>query len=360
MKKVWFYTFRQVLLSILTCTFLLFSLVTFIIFFGELDSVGVGKYSFLDAFIYAISVLTAYFYYLFPFCCLLGVLFAFGILQKNNELIIIRLSGYSAFKLTVGILSFIFLLILTVNIFDEAFGPELERKAELRKSTKKHNIDYQYSRSGVWLHLKDNFYYIGFLSGKNTVNNIYRFKVGDKKSTRNISEISYAKFAEYKNNKWTMKDIKKIEFKNNNNIEKFNLKSEEWTELLPPDFIKAMNKQLERLPFKDLFVLNKYHYEEDLSLGSEYVSQFWKRIFGPLTAIAMIFLSMPFVFTTNRNAAVFNRVFISALIGCTVIAINALVESTVSLFALSPMITALLPATVGFTIGLLAFYRSSH
>ena len=79
---------------------------------------------------YLVNLTPSMFYLIAPLAVLIAVLVTFGVLNRNSELIAMKASGISLYRLVIPIFSISAILAVTLFVFDEYYLPQANRKAE--------------------------------------------------------------------------------------------------------------------------------------------------------------------------------------------------------------------------------------
>ncbi len=79
---------------------------------------------------YLVNLTPSMLYLIAPLAVLIAVLVTFGVLNRNSELIAMKASGISLYRLVIPIFSISAILAVTLFVFDEYYLPQANRKAE--------------------------------------------------------------------------------------------------------------------------------------------------------------------------------------------------------------------------------------
>jgi LPS export ABC transporter permease LptG/LPS export ABC transporter permease LptF len=84
---------------------------------------------------YLVNLTPSMLYTIAPLAVLIAVLVTFGVLNRNSELIAMKATGISLYRLVVPIVSIAALLAVALFLFDELYLPQANRKQEALRST---------------------------------------------------------------------------------------------------------------------------------------------------------------------------------------------------------------------------------
>ena len=321
--------------TVLTIFIVLYELFAFA---GETSKIGHADYTIWSALQYSMLRIPQHIYELFPLSMLLGTMLGLGWLANHNELVIIRLAGVSLLGIIGSIMKTAIMLMLIAMVIGEGIAPPLqqyatEQRIKLLKSQVNLNTDY-----GLWV--RDGNTYVNV----NRVDNIgrligitlYQF-TEDNFIERQIN----ARQAVYDGEQWLLKSVKETIHKNNLFI--VNHKKEmKWKTLLDLDTVKIVAVRPELLSIWKLNGYIDYLKNNDLEY-TKYELVYWTKLFGPLTILAMVLLSIPFVFGSVRNISIGKQILLGFLVGITFYIVSRLIGQMGLVYGVPAILSALLP-----------------
>ena len=99
------------------------------------------------------------------------------------------------------------------------------------------------------------------------------------------------------------------------------------------------------MSLRKLAEYSRYLRQNGLQAGT-FQFEFWKRVFQPLTTLVMIFLAVPFVFSSPRSVTMGRRVLFAVMVGFVFYIFNAFLGQFSVVFQVSPLVAALMPTIV--------------
>ncbi|MGA8041275.1 MAG: LPS export ABC transporter permease LptG [Terracidiphilus sp.] len=84
---------------------------------------------------YLINLTPSMLYQIAPLAVLIGVLVTFGVLNRNSEIIAMKATGISLYRLVVPIISIASILAVSLYLFDEFYLPQANRRQEALRNT---------------------------------------------------------------------------------------------------------------------------------------------------------------------------------------------------------------------------------
>lgn len=320
--------------------------------FEELGEVGKGNYGLEAAFVYVAMGLPRFAYELFPVTVLLGSLAGLGSLAVHSELIAMRAAGISLRRIVLAMLQAGFLLMVLALILGELVAPPSEQYAQqMRTDLKSEQISLR-SKYGFWA--KDGHAFINirsFLPG-NELEGVYIYEFNDQSR---LSVATHAERAVFLDGRWLLKGIRQS-FISEEGITTRVLEQAAWGSLLEPDLLNVVVVKPHMLPIWGL-----YRYIGFLKANGQDANQyevaFWGKLVKPLITVAMLFLSVPFLFGSLRSVGLGKRVFIGTLIGLGFYMGNKMISYMAVVYGWNPIFASVLPGVLVTASALWAMRR---
>lgn len=307
-------------------------------FAGETSKIGLADYTVWSALQYSLLRIPQHIYELFPLSMLLGTMLGLGWLANHNELVIIRMAGVSLLRIVGSVMKTAIMLMLIAMVVGEGIAPPLQQYAtdqriKLLKSNINLNTDY-----GLWA--RDGNTYVNV----NRVDNVGRLiGVTLYQFTENnfIERQIHARQAVYDGEQWLLKSVKETVHKNDS-FTVNNKKEMKWKTLLDLDTVKIVAIRPELLSIWKLNGYIDYLKNNDLEY-TKYELVYWTKLFGPLTILAMVLLSIPFVFGSVRHVSIGKQILLGFLVGITFYIVSRLIGQMGLVYGAPAILSALLP-----------------
>lgn len=343
MKLLSGYLIGRILFGLILSALVLMSLFSFLDLVEQLDDVGKEFYTVSDAFLYVGLTMPRRFIQLSPFIALLGNVIGLGILAMHLEIISMRASGLSPSQISKSSLLVGLVMVIIVFILEQFISPPLEQKA-LALRAKELDISTAFGGElGVWarsehevLHLESEDEGPGF--GTNALE-IY---ILDDSGI--LKKYIHAKRFEIMNNEeWMLYDVLRKEYIDGKMTSK-RIPSYLWETFLNSDQVSTLNKPPETLSPTDLFAYVNYL----KSTGQKYDAYsvaLWRKMGIGLTTLAMMLLSVTFVFRTYRTGLTRSLVM-ACLTGIAVYLFDQLFSNMGLVLDFNPLFVALTPGLI--------------
>ncbi len=346
MNRIDRYIFRAVLSTALIALLVLLGLETFFTLLTELADVGTGDYGTVEVLRYLLLSTPQRIYQAFPMALLLGGLLGMGALAQSSELVAMRAAGFSLMRLVLAALQAGLLLGLVGLGVGEFLAPDAQYAAEeLRAVAKSQNRAIRRGR-GFWA--RDGNYFInvnGVLPGVRLAG-ISIYELDDQ---ADLKSVLWAEWARYDRDHWVLVNVRRSTMA----PEQVVTETREFLHVesvITPGMLDVLAADPEDLAIRDLLIYSDYLTRNGLDAG-EYRLAFWTKVLGPLSSLAMLFIAMPFVFTSQRSAGVGQRLVVGIILGLLFYLGNRLLGNVVLLYGLPPLVGALLPSLLFFGVG---------
>lgn len=341
------YIAYQVLIGFVISTAILLPLFSFFDLLDQLDDVGKGTYRVIDAFFYTTMLLPRRFIQVAPFVALLGTVIALGKLAVNSELIALRVAGLSPQRISFAPLSMGILLLLVVAILEQFAAPQLQQKAITYRAIALEQSAELGRNLGIWTRNEHNILRIGQIVNNKRAADIELLQLDNEGF---IIKHTLAEFADIvEEDIWELSIAVVRTFQNDGRISVSRTDNVRWPSFVNPEDIATLTKPPESLSPLELF----RHVEFLRSTGQDadsYALALWRKAGSALMTIAMLLLSIPFVFGSIRSG-LSNKLIFATLIGMAVYLLDQIIANAGLILHLNPALVALGP---GFAIIILA------
>jgi len=367
------YIGRSILLTSLLVLITLVALASIFAFISELDDVGKGDYTIGRALQYIFLTIPGKAYLLFAPAVLLGSLLGLGALASNSELTVMRAAGVSVGRIIRAVLITGIGLMLFIALIGETVMPKTEQIAEeLRLTALEERISVKGTR-GIWLKSSNRFVNVGTVMPDFTLLDVsvHQFE------NNQIVLALQAAVARPDGEDWLLEDIAVTRFmKDSSSVEQINNVS--WSdflrrfsvatatntsqkvssELVSADVLRSFSVSPESLSARDLY--EQVQYLEANQLDSSRIElAFWVKVASPLSALVMLMLSLPFVFSSQRSGGAGQKIFIGIVLGILYTLMNRLLTQLALANGLSPALSAALPLLFFLFVALAGIMRTA-
>lgn len=338
MTIIYRYLALQVLMGLGIATAVLLPLFGFLDLMDQLDDVGRGTYQVQDAFLHTALLMPRRFIQLAPFIALLGNVVALGRLAVGSELTALRGAGMSPAGISLAPVAVGLLLLLFITVLDQFVAPRFQQKAISSRAVALEKSAALGKDLGIWTRDERNILRIGEILHAGRAADVELMHFDDSGFLLTYTHAKYADFID--GDLWELTDVTTKTF-TGSRIESVSTDSKKWKSFLNPDDISTLTKSPESLSPIELFL----HVRFLRATGQEadaYALALWRKVGGAVTTIAMLLLSIPFVFGSVRGG-LGTRLVLAAMLGISVYLFDQIVANIGLLLHLNPALTALFP-----------------
>lgn len=332
------YIAYQVLIGFMIAAAILLPLFSFFDLLDQLDDVGRGTYRVKDAFLFTAMLLPRRFIQIAPFVALLGTVIALGKLAVNSELIAMRVAGLSPLRISLAPLGVGIVLLLSVAILEQFVAPQQQHKAITYRAIALEQSAELGKNLGIWTRNEQNILRIGHMLHAKRATDIEILHLDREGFLLTHTLAQYADIIDDDN--WELSNVVIRTFKDNQ-ILATRTNTLSWPSFLNPEDIQTLTKPPESLSPLELV----RHVEFLRSTGQDadsYALALWRKVGSALMTVAMLLLSIPFVFGSIRTG-LSNKLVFAALIGIAVYLLDQIIANAGLILRLNPAFIALVP-----------------
>jgi LPS export ABC transporter permease LptG/LPS export ABC transporter permease LptF len=259
---------------------------------------------------YLLNLAPSMIYAITPLAVLIAVLVTFGVFNRNSEIVAMKATGISLYRLVVPVVSISAILAIALFMFDDYYLPAANRRQESLRSTIKGRPPQTFlhpeekwmfgqSGQGEPAHI---FYYQFFDRDDDAFANLSVFEFNP--STFALSRRIYASRViwDEKNDSWRFLNgwVRNID---GNNSEYVEFKNTTFSEIREdPGYFKKENLQSQEMNFQQLGA-----YIRDLRQSGFDTMRLrvalWHKLAYPLIAIIMAIIAIPFALSMGRRGS---------------------------------------------------------
>jgi len=322
----------------------LLALFAFLSLIDQLEDAGHGNYNVISAVQYVLLTLPRIAYELFPVAAVIGSMTTLGLLSHNSELVIIRASGTSLFRLAYAMGKGGLIIVVITIIIGEIVAPYSEQKAQNLRSTAMNEQIALKTKNGFWSRDGLSFINIRRILPGDQLEEIYIYEFDDDEHLR---IATHARRARYADNKWLLENIEQSVLETDH-ISEREIKLAAWNSLLNPDVINLVAIKPQYLTIWGLFEYISY-LKKNGQNSFKYEQALWAKLINPVTILAMIILAVPLVSAYSKSIAVSQRIFFGCFIGIFFNIINQVSGQMGVVYSINSFVSASFP-TIGIIL----------
>ena len=323
-------------------------------FVGQIDDVGTADYAMTDAIAYVLLRIPRMIFEVLPAAAFVGALFGLGNLAVHRELIVMRASGVSHFRMLGALALAGFGLVVLTVLLGESLAPSLGAYArELRTVALHEDIDIERGQS-IWL--KDGNRIINLRRPSEGIGFGGGVSIFELDASQQVTMVAKADMADIgPTNEWLLSNYAETVFSADR------IQSSRIAELRPtydisPDLLSL---SVVREDLLDVFALQRYiTYLRGNDLDARrYLIAYWARIANVASVLLMTVLALPFVFGGLRSAGTGARLLVGLVVGLSYYVVVQVAARSGQVFDVDPIVVAWAPSAVLLAIATIALLR---
>jgi lipopolysaccharide export system permease protein len=324
---------------------------------GIIDQMGDIKrnYQFVDVLIFTATKLPSTIYEYIPLASLIGCLVGLGMLATNSEVIVMRASGVSLFRIVLLVFKPVVVFILLAALIGEYFSPYLDQLADSKREYLRKGESALDSTSGFWAKEGDEFIHFNAVFPGGVLFGVTRYRLNEQ---RQLAEASFSSRATFNKTEgfWVEENVSSTMFIEQQTYTR-KWVTRKWQTELTPEVLT-----LNILPAEALSAgsLNDHidYLEERKADSAKYRLAFWSKVLQPLAIFSLVLVGIAFVFGPLRQATVGFRVFVGVLFGISFKLLSDILGPLSIVFEMPPMLAILAPIVICFALGLILLRRA--
>ena len=331
---------------------------SFFNFLSEMSSIGELNYTSLEALRYIFLQVPEVSYKHASSVILLGCVLGMGHLATTNQLLVLRISGMSIFKLTVFTIKTALIFVIAVIAVGEIFAPIASEEADRGRSKALDIAIASQSQEGFWIRDGESFINVE----KNIGGKIFAdVTVIEVNSSNKISTVVTSEKATFDGKSMDMKNTEIFSIDASQEIDEISLnEATSYNKIVSfdQDLIDSLKKEPEDLTTWNIFKQIQFLSDNKLRSGIFEV-ELYKRLIKPVTLVAMILLAMLFIFGSTRDVTLGRKIFFGITLGLSFELLSRIGGAMALSFDFNPVLSAVLPTIVVMTIAITLLIQKS-
>lgn len=285
---------------------------------------------------------------LMPIVAMIGALMGLGILSGQGELTAMRAAGFSVRRIAQATLIAGALLGVTGWLVSDLLAPAGERAADQVKARAR-GMPTGIGKT-VWLRDGDQVLRVRNLLAEDRAENLEIYQLGPDFRLRRALTAARAR---YQGDRWLLEDVQETRLDAQGRAEISRHARQEWQGAVNPNVLRLYVLEADALSIAGLGRLIRYLDENRLD-AQQYRLQLWRKLFEPLTVMAMALFAVPFAFGGLRDSGAGQRLLLGILLGVGFYVVNRVSLSFGQIYGWSPILAAGTPTLIW---ALLALWR---
>jgi lipopolysaccharide export system permease protein len=337
------YIMTNYAVGMLPVLLLLLALFSFVALAGELEQVGEGSFTLIDAFLVVFYTTPRRAIDLLPVTALMGGLMGLGALANHQELIAARAAGMSRARMARPVLIVAAATAVLVVAMQSVLVPLSERQAaELRSRSLETTSMEVGGKTQFWTWSGSNIVHVDDVRYNRILTDVEIHRIGENGNLTELIEAGRATISGAET--WWLEEVRRTRLDGMQASEE-SLPNMEFPGLLSEEQTGILVLPAEVLSPHDL-VRNIRHLERNGLDTHHFRVIFWQQFSVVLAVIAMGLLSLPLLVGSTRSISASQRILAGGMVGIAFYLLQQVTGHLAGLFNLMPGLTVMTPVLV--------------
>ena len=339
-------------LAMLGATAVLAVLQILFTYLGELGSLKEG-YSAWNAFQYVMWGAPRYLYDILPISALIGAVLGLGSMASNSELIVMRASGISLWRIVGWLMRSAMLLVVLSFLLSQFVVPYTNEHA---KSIKSHrSVAALGEVKGYWTREGQRFIYIDYANSQGTLKQVQVIDFDDDYRMKSLLNSEQGQFV--KDGEWNLQNSSQVNLLANGQAQVAQSNQQDLSLALQPKYVHMVTIDPDDLAPSQLVSFMTYMNEYS-QVPKTYLLAFWRNVGSPFALLALVLIACSFIFGPLRQHSMGFRLVIALFVGLGFYYLQDFLGYASLVYAPSPAWFVFLPIILMFGIGSYLLYRA--
>ena len=339
-------------LAMLGATAVLSVLQILFTYLGELGSLKEG-YSAWNAFQYVMWGAPRYLYDILPISALIGAVLGLGSMASNSELIVMRASGISLWRIVGWVMRSAMLLVVLSFLLSQFVVPYTNEHA---KSIKSHrSVAALGEVKGYWTREGQRFIYIDYANSQGTLKQVQVIDFDDDYRMKSLLNSEQGQFV--KDGEWNLQNSSQVNLLANGQAQVAQSNQQDLSLALQPKYVHMVTIDPDDLAPSQLVSFMTYM-DEYSQVPKTYLLAFWRNVGSPFALLALVLIACSFIFGPLRQHSMGFRLVIALFVGLGFYYLQDFLGYASLVYAPSPAWFVFLPIILMFGIGSYLLYRA--
>jgi len=326
--------------GLLPVMMLLLALFGFLTLADELEEVGNGTFTLLNAFQVVLYSMPRLIVDLLPVTALLGGLMGLGVMANHQELIVARAVGMSRARMAYPVLLVSVSLAVLVALMQSVLIPVSEREAsQLRARSLEATSMEAAGRLEFWTRSNGKIVHVNDILFNSILRHVEIYDTSENGKLRQLIQAEQATITDV--DTWLLENVVRT------NLNGMQTTEEALPQLEWPGLLSREQAEILMLPLESLAPYNLLRYivhMEENELATHHLRViFWTQMSVMFAVIAMGLLSLPMLAGSTRSFSASQRIVVGGGIGIAFYLLQQMSGHMANLFGLLPSVTIMTP-----------------
>ena len=332
---------------------LLLALFSFLALTEELEHVGAGSFTTVDAIAVMILTMPTRVIDLLPVTAMLGAVLGLGTLANHSELLALRAAGMSPWRIARSLLLLTTAVVVTTMTARATLVPLVERRAQEYRS--KTLPQTALGGTEFWSRHENRFIRVGGVDFGRIPRHIEIYELGVRGRLQRLLQADKADIVN--DQQWLLHDVEERVL-GEDSVQHRRMASLDWHSFLTPEQMATLIAPAHALSIFDLAAYIREMEGSGVDTR-QYQAMLWQQLSLPTALFAMTLLGLPFVFASMRSRTPGLRVLLGGAAGIGFYLFDQIVSHLATLLDLPPAPTALAPSAVLLLLAVIGISRTT-
>jgi lipopolysaccharide export system permease protein len=350
------YIMRNHALGMIPVLLLLLALFSFVALTEELEQVGEGRFTQLDAFLVILFTAPRRIVDLLPVTALMGGLMGLGAMANHQELIVARAAGMSKARMARPVFLTALLAAIVVILLQSIVVPLSEREAiQLRSKALTETTVAAGGSLQFWTRSGRQIVHVADVRFNRILTGVEIYDTDEGGRLSQLIEAGQATITGL--DTWLLEDVRRTRLDGLSASEE-TLPRLSWTGLLSEEQANILILPIEALSLHDLVRYIRHLRANELDTHHFRVV-FWQQFSIVIAVLAMGLLALPLLVGSTRSVSASQRIVLGGLVGIAFYLLQQVSGHLAGLFGLPPALTIMTPVLLLLLVSVLAqFWRA--
>ena len=296
-------------------------------------------------------------YVILPIGALIGAVVGLGSLATSSELVVMRASGVSVWRIVGWVLRPALIFGLLAFALSQWLIPPANQASDQVRNGMKRDVGLH----GYWHKEGDEFAFISYANEKGDLGEVKAFRFNEDQqllSSWQSSSGMYQDDGKQGGTVWLLNNVSNAQILPTGQSQAEQLKQRPWDVNLKPKLLSAATANPDDLSPSQLYKYVRLLSADQAIQPSSYKLSFWQKTLAPLGLLSLVVLACAFVFGSLRNRSMGFRVVIALLVGLGFQALQQFVGYVGLVAGGWIILYVLLPIAAAFLFGAFALRRA--
>ncbi|MDQ9023070.1 LPS export ABC transporter permease LptG [Acinetobacter sichuanensis] len=339
-------------LAMLGATAVLSVLQVLFTYLGELGDLKEG-YNAWNALQYVLWGAPKYLYEILPISALIGAVLGLGSMASNSELIVMRASGISLWRIVGWVMRSAMLLVVLSFILSQFVVPYTNEQAKSIKS--KQSVAALGEVKGYWTREGQRFIYIDYANSKGNLKQVQVVDFDQDYRMKSLLNAEQGNFVE--NGQWNLSQAIQVNLQTDGRATLNRDSQHNLALALQPKYVHMVTIDPEDLAPSQLVSFMRYM-DQYSQVPKTYSLAFWQNVGSPFALLALVLIACSFIFGPLRQQSMGFRLVIALFVGLGFYYIQDFLGYASLVYSPSPAWFVFVPIALMFGVGSYLLYRA--